>query len=70
MNKLEHKDDPVHFFEIILGVGVRAMGLNITFNNISLISWRLAMLVISWRLVILVEETGLSGENHRPVARH
>jgi hypothetical protein len=28
------------------------------------------MLVISWRLVILVEETGLSGENHRPVARH
>ena len=58
------------FFEIILGVGVRVMGLNIAFNNISLISWRLAMLVISWRLVILGEETGLSGENHRPVARH
>ena len=32
--------------------------LNATFNNIS---------VISWRLVLLVEETG---ENHRPVASH
>jgi hypothetical protein len=52
------------FFEIILGVGVRVMGLNITFNNISLIAWRLAMLAISWRLVILVEETGLFGEKH------
>jgi hypothetical protein len=31
------------------------------FNNIS---------VISWRSVLLVEETGLSGENHRPVASH
>ena len=32
--------------------------LNATFNNIS---------VIPWRLVLLVEETG---ENHRPVASH
>jgi hypothetical protein len=32
--------------------------LNATFNNIS---------IISWRLVLLVEETG---ENHRPVASH
>ena len=32
--------------------------LNSTFNNIS---------VISWREVLLVEETGISGENHRPV---
>jgi hypothetical protein len=30
-----------------------------TFNNIS---------VISWRSVLLVEETGVHGENHRPVA--
>jgi hypothetical protein len=30
-----------------------------TFNNIS---------IISWRLVLLVEETGGPGENHRPVA--
>jgi hypothetical protein len=29
-----------------------------TFNNIS---------VISWRSVLLVEETGVPGENHRPV---
>ena len=34
---------------------------NATSNNIS---------VISWRTVILVEETGVSGENHRPVASH
>jgi len=37
------------------------MVLNGTFNNIS---------VISWRLVLLVGETGVSGENHRPVASH
>ena len=35
------------------------MVLNVTFNNIS---------VISWRSVLLVEETGGPGENHRPVA--
>jgi len=32
---------------------------NATFINIS---------VISWRSVLLMEETGMSGENHRPVA--
>jgi hypothetical protein len=32
------------------------MVLNATFNNIS---------VISWRSVLLMEETGVSGENHR-----
>ena len=30
---------------------------NVTFNNIS---------VISWRSVLLVEETRVSGKNHRP----
>ena len=35
------------------------MVFNVTFNNIS---------VISWRSVLLVEETGGPGENHRPVA--
>ena len=30
-----------------------------TFNNIT---------TISWRSVLLVEETGVPGENHRPVA--
>ena len=32
-----------------------------TFNNISF---------ISWRSVSLVEETGIPGENHQPVASH
>ena len=34
---------------------------NATFNNISFISW--------WS-VLLVAETGVPGENHRPVASH
>jgi hypothetical protein len=38
--------------------GVRVMVFNATFNNIS---------VISWRSVLLVEETGVPGENHRPI---
>jgi len=37
------------------------MVLNATSNNIS---------VISWRSVLLVEETGGSEENHRPVGSH
>jgi len=37
------------------------MVFNTTFNNISL---------ISWRSVLLVEETGVPGENHLPVASH
>jgi hypothetical protein len=37
------------------------MMLNATFNNIS---------VISWRSVLLVDETGVPGENHRPVTSH
>jgi hypothetical protein len=37
------------------------MVFNATFNNIS---------VISWRSVLLVEETGLPGENLRPVTSH
>jgi hypothetical protein len=38
---------------------VRFMVFNATFNNIS---------VTLWRSVLLVEETGVSGENHRSVA--
>ena len=34
---------------------------NATFNNIS---------VVSWRSVLLVDETGVTGDNHRPVASH
>jgi len=37
------------------------MVLNATFSNIS---------VILWWSVLLVEETGVPGENHRPVASH
>jgi hypothetical protein len=44
-----------------IGLGVRVMVLNATFNNIS---------AISWQSDLLVEETGVPGENHRPVASH
>ena len=39
----------------------RVMVFNVTFNNFS---------VISRRSVLLVEETGVPGENYRPVASH
>jgi hypothetical protein len=48
--------DDFNFLKIILifnSVDVRAMVFNATFNNIS---------VISWQLVLLVEETGVPGE--------
>ena len=44
-----------------IGLRVRVMVFNATFNNIS---------VISWQSVLLVEETGVPVENHRPVASH
>ena len=37
------------------------MVFNATFNNIS---------VISWQLVLLVEETGEPRENHQPAISH
>ena len=37
------------------------MVFNVTFNNIS---------VISWWSVLLVEETGRPGENHQPAVSH
>ena len=40
---------------------VYGLWFNATFNNIS---------VISWRSALLVEETGVPGENHRPVSSH
>jgi len=42
-------------------VFVCLMVFNATFNTTS---------AISWRSVLLVEETGVLGENHRPVASH
>ena len=44
-----------------LGVRVRVVVLNASFNNISAISW--------WS-ALLVEVTGVPGENHRPAASH
>jgi hypothetical protein len=38
------------------------MVFNATFNN--------NITVISWQSVLLEEETGVSGENHRPAASH
>jgi hypothetical protein len=40
---------------------VRVMAFNATFINIS---------VVSWWSVLFVEDTGVPGENHRPVASH
>jgi uncharacterized membrane protein (DUF485 family) len=40
---------------------VRFIMFNVSFNNIS---------VISWRSGLLVEETGGPGENHQPVLNH
>ena len=49
------------YVNICIGLGFRFMVFNATFNNIS---------VISWRSVLLVEETGVPGETHHPVANH
>jgi hypothetical protein len=45
----------------IIWLGFFFVALNATFRNISTISW--------WS-VLLVEETGVSAENHRPIASH
>jgi hypothetical protein len=47
--------------ELKLGLVGWFMVLIANFNNIS---------VLSWRSVLLVQETGLPGENHRPIASH
>jgi hypothetical protein len=43
------------------GLGIRVIVFNVTFNNIS---------VISWWSVLLVEEIGVPGENHKPASSH
>jgi hypothetical protein len=45
----------------MLRVRVKVMVFNATFNNNS---------VISWRSVLFVEETGVTGENHRSATSH
>jgi len=47
--------------KILVEAGISVMVFKATFNNIS---------VISWLSVLLVEEAGVPGENHRPVASH
>jgi hypothetical protein len=49
------------FYLFISYSRVRIMVFNATFNNIA---------VISWQSVLLVEESGGTGENHRPTANH
>jgi len=48
-------------YVVCIGVRVRAMVLNVTFNNIS---------DISWRSVLLMKEPGVSAEIHRPSVSH
>ena len=47
--------------DIMLAFRFGFMVLKATFNNIS---------IISWPSVLLVAETGVAGDNHRPVAGH
>jgi hypothetical protein len=57
-------------------ISIRRDVLSLFNNNIKVI-WLMVfnttykyISVISWRSVLLVEETGVPGENHRPVASH
>ena len=50
-----------YYFGCEYMVRVRVMVLNTYFNNIS---------VILWRSVLLMEETAVSGVNHRPAVGH
>jgi hypothetical protein len=64
--KIQVKRYPSPFFTYLFSITfiyffISFMVFNATFNNIS---------VIQWRLVLLVEETGAPGENHRPAASH
>jgi hypothetical protein len=45
-------------YQYVIVIKVRVMVFNTAFNNIS---------AISWQSVLLAEETGVHGENHRPV---
>ena len=59
-----HADENLYLCENYFcngGIGFGFMVFNATANNIS---------VISWLSVLLVEETGVPGENHRPVVSH
>jgi hypothetical protein len=51
------RDQMIVWWVVWARVGV----FNVTFNNISIISWLSA---------VLVEETGIPRENHRPATNH
>ena len=51
----------INLFFLFCNRGGRVVVFNASFNNIS---------AISWRSVFLVKETGVPGENHRPVVSH
>ena len=53
----EHRSKSLVLIDVISVI----MNLNATFNNIS---------AISWGSILLVEKTGGSGKNHRPVEIH
>ena len=67
IDSYNYKYQPIgHCLFIVVSIANRLLvcfffGCNDTFNNIS---------VISWRSVLLVVETGIPGENYRPVASH
>ena len=55
----------VYEYAYVLRVGMWFMLLNATFNKINT-----SVIPVSWRSVLLVEESGVHGENHRPIASH
>jgi hypothetical protein len=56
-----YQEGQIIFLPPVDNEGFGFMVFKATFSNIS---------DISWRSVLLVEETGVFGENHRPVASH
>ena len=56
-----NKSSPLFLSNPLIFCYFWVMVSNATFNNIA---------VISWRSVLLVEETGVPGGNHQPVASH
>jgi hypothetical protein len=57
-NKLKDRQNSQFIdYGLVSIVSVIVMVFNATFSNIT---------IISWRSVLLVEETGITGENHRP----
>jgi hypothetical protein len=57
----KHREHHVNIYVTGVWFGFGLTVFNVTFNNIA---------AISWRSVLLVEETGGSGEQYRPITRH